>query len=172
MSIGISIMIADESDAVFLANRTRQARTLARSADHGARGLGLCARRVDELVRAARGGLRAGPGAQPAAGSAVGSGTGGGQGRAEASGAPVRRFEELTYQTLESWSRSRRVVGKAEYLLGKANPRFVVTSYAVERLAAAPELFSCFAEPPMGSLKPQKALASGGNSHKHANNRR
>ena len=90
----------------------------------------------------------------------------------EASGAPVRRFEELTYQTLESWSRSRRVVGKAEYLPGKANPRFVVTSYAVERLAAAPELFSCFAEPPMGSLKPQKALASGGNSHKHANNRR
>jgi hypothetical protein len=81
-------------------------------------------------------------------------------------------LEELTCQTLESWSRSRRVVGNAEHLPGKANPRFVVTSYAVERLAAAPALFSCFAEPPKGSLKPQKALASGGNSHKHANKRR
>jgi hypothetical protein len=40
------------------------------------------------------------------------------------------------------------MVGKAEYLLGKANPRFVVTSYAVERLAAASALFSCCAEPP------------------------
>jgi len=75
------------------------------------------------------------------------------------------------HQTLESWSRSRRVVGKAEYLPGKANPRLVVTSYAVERLAAPPELFSCFAEPPMRSLKPQNALASEGKSHKHANNR-
>jgi hypothetical protein len=29
---------------------------------------------------------------------------------------------------LDSWSRSRRVVGKAEQLPGKSNPRFVVTS--------------------------------------------
>ncbi len=52
--------------------------------------------------------------------------------------APVRRFTELTYETLDSWSRARRVVAKAEYLPaggttgeGKANPRFVVTSLAI-----------------------------------------
>src|SRR5437870_13717107 len=36
-----------------------------------------------------------------------------------------------------SWTRARRVVAKAEYLPGKANPRFVVTSLPVERWAAA-----------------------------------
>jgi DDE family transposase len=55
----------------------------------------------------------------------------------EASGAPVRRFKDFTYRTLDSWSRSRRVVGKAEHLPGKANPRFVVTSYPLDRLEAA-----------------------------------
>jgi len=42
--------------------------------------------------------------------------------------APSRRFRDMRYRTLNSWSRSRRVVGKAEYLPGRANPRFVVTS--------------------------------------------
>ena len=37
-------------------------------------------------------------------------------------------YVELRYQTLTSWSRERRVVGKAEVLPGKDNPRFVVTS--------------------------------------------
>src|SRR5213593_4919929 len=36
-----------------------------------------------------------------------------------------------------SWTRARRVVAKAEYLPGKANPRFVVTSLPVERWGAA-----------------------------------
>jgi hypothetical protein len=45
---------------------------------------------------------------------------------------PVRRFEELRYRTRKSWSRERRVVAKAEWLPGKANPRFVVTSLATE----------------------------------------
>lgn len=45
-----------------------------------------------------------------------------------ATGAPARRFQELCYRTRKSWSRSRRVVGKAEYLSKGANPRFVVTS--------------------------------------------
>ena len=43
-------------------------------------------------------------------------------------GKPARLFRELRYETLDSWSRSRRVVGKAEQLPGKSNPRFVVTS--------------------------------------------
>jgi len=43
-------------------------------------------------------------------------------------GKSARRFKDLTYSTLDSWSRSRRVVGKAEVTGGDANPRFVVTS--------------------------------------------
>jgi hypothetical protein len=43
-------------------------------------------------------------------------------------GKPARRFKDFTYATLDSWSRSRRVVGKAEVTGGDANPRFVVTS--------------------------------------------
>lgn len=40
----------------------------------------------------------------------------------------VRVFHDFRYRTLDSWSCERRVVGKAEYLVDKANPRFVVTS--------------------------------------------
>ncbi len=40
----------------------------------------------------------------------------------------ARVFHEFAYRTLDSWSRPRRVVGKAERLPGKDNPRFVVTS--------------------------------------------
>jgi hypothetical protein len=43
-------------------------------------------------------------------------------------GGPARRFKDFTWSTLDSWSRSRRVVGKAEVTGGDANPRFVVTS--------------------------------------------
>jgi hypothetical protein len=45
---------------------------------------------------------------------------------------PARRFRDFTYQTRESWSRSRRVIGKAEYLSGGENPRFIVTSISGE----------------------------------------
>lgn len=39
-----------------------------------------------------------------------------------------RRFKDFTYQTLDSWSRCRRVVGKAELTHAGRNPRFVVTN--------------------------------------------
>ncbi len=45
-----------------------------------------------------------------------------------ASGQPERRFGDFCYRTRDSWSRERRVVGKAEHLPGKSNPRFIVTS--------------------------------------------
>jgi len=45
-----------------------------------------------------------------------------------ATGKPARVFTEFFYQTHKSWSRSRRVVAKAEQIEGKENPRFVVTS--------------------------------------------
>ena len=60
------------------------------------------------------------------------------KGRCEASHKAVRIYQELDYRTKKTWSRSRRVVAKAEWLPGKANPRFVVTSLATERIAAAP----------------------------------
>jgi hypothetical protein len=43
-------------------------------------------------------------------------------------GKPARRFRDFRWSTLDSWSRRRRVIGKAEWTHGEANPRFVVTS--------------------------------------------
>lgn len=48
--------------------------------------------------------------------------------QSEATSKAARVFIEFLYRTHKSWSRSRRVVAKAEYLPGKENPRFVVTS--------------------------------------------
>ena len=45
---------------------------------------------------------------------------------------PSRVFKDFEYQTLDSWTRQRRVIGKAEHLSGGANPRFVVTSLSPE----------------------------------------
>jgi hypothetical protein len=45
-----------------------------------------------------------------------------------ASGQAARRFKDFLWTTRDSWSRRRRVVGKAEHTLGGPNPRFVVTS--------------------------------------------
>jgi len=41
---------------------------------------------------------------------------------------PARYFREFRYRTRRSWSRERRVIGKAEVTKDGANPRFVVTS--------------------------------------------
>ena len=43
-------------------------------------------------------------------------------------GKPARRFSSFWYRTNKSWSRRRRIVGKAEYTEGKENPRFVVSN--------------------------------------------
>src|SRR3954454_587667 len=51
---------------------------------------------------------------------------------------PARVFTDLSYRTLDSWSRERRVVAKAEHLAKGANPRFVVTSLQAEGRAAKP----------------------------------
>ncbi|WP_046868153.1 IS1380 family transposase [Microvirga massiliensis] len=42
-------------------------------------------------------------------------------------GQAARRYKDFRWSTLESWSRRRRVIAKAEWTEGKANPRFVVT---------------------------------------------
>ena len=51
----------------------------------------------------------------------------------EATGQASRVFKDFAYRTRKSWSRERRVVGKAEHLAKGANPRFVVTSLSRER---------------------------------------
>jgi hypothetical protein len=45
-------------------------------------------------------------------------------------GKPARRFKQFQWTTRKSWSRKRRVVAKAEWTQGEANPRFIVTSLA------------------------------------------
>ncbi len=55
---------------------------------------------------------------------------------AEASGNPARRFKEFAWSTLAGWSRERRVVAKAEWTQGEANPRFIVTSLSQEEAEA------------------------------------
>lgn len=49
---------------------------------------------------------------------------------------PARYYRDFKFRTLNSWSRSRRVVGKAEQIFGKENPRFVVTSLSKQEFAA------------------------------------
>lgn len=56
------------------------------------------------------------------------------------SGQPERVYDEFDYQTLDSWSRPRRVIGKAEILERGPNPRFVVTSLS-PRQAKAREVY-------------------------------
>lgn len=52
-------------------------------------------------------------------------------------GKAARVFTGFSYRTRNSWSRSRRVVAKAEYLEKGENPRFVVTSLPAESWEAA-----------------------------------
>jgi hypothetical protein len=52
--------------------------------------------------------------------------------QSQKTGKPARRFKDFVWRTRDSWSRERRVVAKAEWTEGKANPRFVVTSLAPE----------------------------------------
>src|SRR6266403_1504242 len=51
-------------------------------------------------------------------------------------GKPARRFKQFMWTTRGSWSRRRRVVAKAEWTQGEANPRCVVTSLAREECKA------------------------------------
>jgi hypothetical protein len=49
---------------------------------------------------------------------------------------PARRFKDFGWRTRESWSRSRRVIAKAEWTRGEANPRFIVTSLGADAIDA------------------------------------
>ena len=58
----------------------------------------------------------------------------------------TRVFREFAYRTQKSWSRARRVIGKAEVSAQGDNPRFVVTNLPAgnfpEERATAPERFA------------------------------
>jgi hypothetical protein len=54
----------------------------------------------------------------------------------EASGQSARCFKDFEYRTRKSWSRPRRVIGKAEHLAKGTNPRFVVTSLSSQHIDA------------------------------------
>jgi hypothetical protein len=59
--------------------------------------------------------------------------------QAEGKHRPARRYKDFLWTTLDSWSRRRRVVGKAEWMPGRddgANPRFVVTSLGRHEIKA------------------------------------
>jgi len=51
-------------------------------------------------------------------------------------GKASRRYHDFRYRTKKSWTRSRRVIGKAEYLSKGANPRFIVTSLNRQEIGA------------------------------------
>ena len=75
---------------------------------------------------------------------------------AERTGQPARCLSDFRYQTLDSWSCARRVVGQAEQLVDGAgepspNPRFVVTNLAAEAWPAQAlhqRLYCARGEPP------------------------
>jgi len=75
-------------------------------------------------------------------------------------GKAARIFAEFNYQTHKSWSRSRRVVAKAEYLDKGENPRFVVTSLSAEEWAAQDlyEKFYCARGEMENRIKEQMCL--------------
>jgi len=54
----------------------------------------------------------------------------------EATKEASRVFKDFTYKTKKTWSRERRVIGKAEHLAKGENPRFVVTSLSQEAFDA------------------------------------
>ena len=55
---------------------------------------------------------------------------------AERTGQPARRYKDFRWSTLDSWSRRRRVIAKAEWTGGEPNPRFVVTSLKPREITA------------------------------------
>jgi hypothetical protein len=101
---------------------------LAVRAHRAAGGLGLCARGAHGVVRTEPRGLPVRARPQRPSGRHDRRAACRARAAAEKTGRPARRFKDFKWTTLDSWSRRRRVVAKAEWTHGEANPRFVVTS--------------------------------------------
>jgi Transposase DDE domain group 1 len=78
----------------------------------------------------------------------------------QSTGKAVRLFTQFSYQTRKSWSGSRRVVAKAEYLDKGENPRFVVTSLSEQQWTAQDlyEKFYCARGEMENRIKEQMCL--------------
>jgi Transposase DDE domain group 1 len=78
----------------------------------------------------------------------------------QATGRAARVFTEFDYTTRKSWSRSRRVVAKAEVLDKGQNPRFIVTSLSAQPWAAQDlyEKFYCARGEMENRIKEQMCL--------------
>lgn len=111
------------------ADGAADSRAVAARAHHLTGRLGLLPRGTDGLVRKTRCRIRIRPGAQrPVALQDRQSAAPQAKQEHRRAGKAARVFTEFRYRTRKSWSRARRVVGKAEYLEKGENPRFVVTS--------------------------------------------
>ena len=75
-------------------------------------------------------------------------------------GKATRLFAQFEYKTHKSWSCSRRVVAKAEYLDKGGNPRFIVTSLSADQWAAQQlyEKFYCARGEMENRIKEQMCL--------------
>ena len=89
---------------------------------------GLLPRRPDDVVRGQRRAVRARPRRQQPSRRQDRARDAQGQRRAKRTGQPARVFADFEYRTRKSWSAKRRVIGKAEWTNGEANPRFIVTN--------------------------------------------
>jgi hypothetical protein len=78
----------------------------------------------------------------------------------QSTGKAARVFTEFDYRTKKSWSCSRRVVAKAEYLDKGENPRFLVTSLSPDQWAAQDlyEKFYCARGEMENRIKEQMCL--------------
>jgi hypothetical protein len=78
----------------------------------------------------------------------------------QTTGKAARLFTEFDYRTHKSWSLSRRVIAKAEYLDKGENPRFVVTSLSAEQWPAQDlyEKFYCARGEMENRIKEQMCL--------------
>jgi hypothetical protein len=56
-------------------------------------------------------------------------------------GLPSRRYLSFYYRTRRSWSKTRRVIAKAEYTEGKENPRFLVSNLPREPRYSAQKVY-------------------------------
>jgi len=77
-----------------------------------------------------------------------------------ATGQAARVFAEFDYRTRKSWSRSRRVLAKAEFTADKENPRFVVTSLTASDPRALYEDLYCARGEMENRIKEQLSLFS------------
>ncbi|MGH8512505.1 MAG: transposase, partial [Gammaproteobacteria bacterium] len=91
-------------------------------------GFRLCPRRADDLVRRKRRRLHLGLAKNLCLNRLIGAESIAAREESRVSGEPARRFKELSWPARKSWSRERRVIAKAEWTQGGANPRYIVTS--------------------------------------------